>query len=295
MSFLENLFLNYLPLAAIVAGVIWYFRKGKKAAVAPAPPAKPAQTQKPEVLKLPPNRARLVALAGDLSGGDPGFVALAQEMMDTGQVPEDTNPDFEIELNEAKGRGPDQFGPVLVQALTSQTAFNLMLDDKGGVAATKRTGLPTVYFDWKEDMPECCMYFDALFTRLTGKPGPVTAWVDGLPDTVKYATYAPIVTSAFAREVFNKAGFTLLEILPPLGWDAHLFAAVPHRTGRRWKNIALRAGKASTRHAEIITQDAYFTSAFFVEERRPEGVTYFEGRDEGRDIGVYWYWEEKAA
>jgi len=144
-------------------------------------------------------------------------------------------------------------------------------------------------------MPECCAGFDGLYTRLTGKPGPVTDWIDSQPDRIKYANYAPCVTAAFAREAFNKAGFTLLEVMPPLGWDAHLFAAVPHHAGRRWKNKAFRAGKQSTRHTEITVQDAYYTAIYFIEEHRPEGVTYFEGLKEGRDIGVYWYWEEKAA
>jgi len=295
MSFLENLFLNYLPLAAIIAGGVWYFkRRGRENASKEQPPkAAPVKSAKPERLKLPPNRERLVALAHDLSGGDARFVKLATDMMETGVIPPDTDEDWELEFDHPSGSGPDHFGPALVQALAAETSSNQYLDMLGGKANQKRTELPTVSFDWKEDMPECCEYFDALFERLTGKTSPISEAVLALPDDTKYADKAPIVTTAFAREAFGREGYTLLEIIPPLGWDAHLFAAMPHFNGVRWKNIALRAGKDSTKKEEIITCDAYFTSAYFIEDHRPEGVTHFEGKDKEQQVGVYWFWEVK--
>lgn len=291
MSFLESLFLNYIPLALIALGVLWYlgafkrFRKSERETEESSPAktctAKPrADQSKEDKLRLPPNRERLAAFAKDMSGDNPEIVRLAKEMMRSGTVPEVANDVWEYDDQYSIGSGPDAFAGVLVSVLTDQF-----------LNGTPKP--PVVYFDWKEDMPECCEGFADLYQRTTGEALDFAGMVDIWPGEVRFADNAPIVTSALARECFERAGLVLLEIISPEGWDAHLFAAVPAHAGRRWKNIALRAGPDTTKAQEVLVQDAYFTAADFIEAHRPEGVTFFEGKTGERKVSVYWYWEDK--
>lgn len=287
MTFWDNLLYNYIPLALIILGALWYFgafKKFRKTAEQSDDTGTLHQSEEPDqnnILELPPARERLVAFARDMSGDHPGIVALASEMMRSGKVPTNTNDTWEYENFYDVGSGPENFAPVILSVLTSECL--------NGPPAT-----PLVYFDWKEDLPECCDGFSRLYEKVTGDPIDIGALIEAWPDNIRFGASAPIVTASLARDLFSRAGFNLLELIPPLGWDAHLFAAVPNNRGKRWKKLALRAGSNCTRKNEVISMDAYFTAAKFIAEHRPPGVSYFEHVDPDPDINVYWYWEEKA-
>ncbi|MCX7565802.1 hypothetical protein OS189_05560 [Sulfitobacter sp. F26169L] len=277
MSFLESLFLNYLPLAAIIVGLIWYFRRPvKRPPPIQAPPVSPPEL--PD-LELPPLKDRLRVFAHDMSNGHSGLLRFVDDMMAQGVLPSDAPEDWEIWDQYDDGAGPEDFGGIVVQALVS---IHLNTD----------AVMPLVYFDWKEDTEEAAAQFDELFERMTGKTGTILSKINALPENIRYAKTGPEVTAAFARQGFETSGFKLLEITPPMGWDAYLFAAVPRRLGRRWNMRALRATHGMDSRKDISVKDAYFAAALFMEEQRPAGVDYFKNRTGEVSLTVTPYWEE---
>lgn len=169
MSFSENLFLNYVPLAAIIGGLVWYFRRPKQRA---APPTLPSDVSPPKVppLPLPETKDRLPAFARDMSGGNEQFVAFVDAMMAQGALSAGAPEEWEI-------------------------------------------------------------------------------------------------------------------------WDADLFPAVPYNKAKRWNQRALRATKQTDGKHDIYAHDAYFMASYFIEDARPAGVDYFEGRTGDRPLSVTHYWE----
>lgn len=105
MSFLESLFLNYLPLVAILGGLIWYFRRPKKQSPSPVPVvASSPSTGR----KLPVQADRLRIFANDMSGGHTDLTTLVKLMKKEGHlpagVPEDAAEQYDLLFKRMTGR-----------------------------------------------------------------------------------------------------------------------------------------------------------------------------------------------
>lgn len=277
MSFFENLFLNHIPLAVIAGDSIWYFRRPEKQV---APPPVPFTVAPPKVpqLPLPDINDRLSAFAHDRSRGHEELVAFVDAMMAEGCLPAGAPEKWEIWDAYQEGSGPEFFGGIVVQILS---ALYLNADDF----------VPLEYLDWREDVGNAAAQYDKLFERMMGKPGTILANVKALREEVRFSKTGPEVATASARQAFELSNLKLLEIVPPVGWDAFLFVAVPRSNAKRWNQRALRATKGTDGKHDIYVRDANFMASHFIEDARPAGVDYFKDRTGDRPLTVTHYWE----